>query len=109
MPQKPKNKLKNEQKRQKGKIPYMDETKIERRAATIDQNREILRELKDVKELVTTINSVLLGEVLDDKPGLLERVRKIEQWIDNEKKLIYSISFIIFADVIMRIWTAVTK
>lgn len=87
----------------------MDETKIERRAATIDQNMEILRELKDVKELVTTINSVLLGEVKDDKPGLLERVRKIEQWIDNEKKLIYSISFFIFSDVIMRIWSVITK
>lgn len=87
----------------------MDETKIERRAATIDQNREILTELKTVKDMVSTINSVLIGEVRDDKPGLLERVRKIEQWIDNEKKLIYSISFIIFADVIMRIWSVVTK
>lgn len=87
----------------------MDETKIERQAATIDQNREILTELKTVKDMVSTINSVLIGEVRDDKPGLLERVRKIEQWIDNEKKLIYSISFIIFADVIMRIWSVVTK
>lgn len=87
----------------------MDEAQTERHAAMSEQNREILRELKDVKELVTTINSVLLGEVKDDKPGLLERVRKIEQWIDNEKKLIYSISFIIFADVIMRIWSVITK
>lgn len=76
---------------------------------TLEQNREILTELKTVKDMVSTINSVLVGEVRDDKPGLMERVRKIEQWIDNEKKLIYSISFIIFADVIMRIWTAITK
>lgn len=88
---------------------YMDETQIERRAMTVEQNKEILTELKTVKDMVSTINSVLIGEVRDDKPGLLERVRKIEQWIDNEKKLIYSISFIIFADVIMRIWTAITK
>jgi hypothetical protein len=87
----------------------MDETTTERRMATIEQNREILAELKTVKDMVATINSVLIGEVRDDKPGLLERVRKIEQWIDNEKKLIYSISFIIFADVIMRIWSVVTK
>lgn len=87
----------------------MEEAKIERRAETIEQNREILTELKTVKDMVSTINSVLIGEVRDDKPGLLERVRKIEQWIDNEKKLIYSISFIIFADVIMRIWAVVTK
>lgn len=87
----------------------MEESKIERRTATIDQNREILAELKTVKDMVSTLNSVLVGEVREDKPGLMERVRKIEQWIDNEKKLIYSISFIIFADVIMRIWTAVTK
>lgn len=86
----------------------MEEKITERRAATTEQ-REILAELKTVKDMVTTINSVLVGEVRDDKPGLMERVRKIEQWIDNEKKLIYSISFIIFADVIMRIWTAVTK
>jgi hypothetical protein len=87
----------------------MDETTTERRMATIEQNREILAELKTVKDMVATINSVLIGEVRDDKPGLLERVRKIEQWIDNEKKLIYSISFIIFADVVMRIWTVITK
>ncbi len=87
----------------------MEESEIERRAATMDQNREILTELKTVKDMVSTINSVLVGEVRDDKPGLMERVRKIEQWIDNEKKLIYSISFIIFADVIMRIWNVVTK
>lgn len=87
----------------------MEESKIERRAETAEQNMEILAELKTVKDMVTTINSVLIGEVKDDKPGLLERVRKIEQWVDNEKKLIYSISFIIFADVIMRIWSVVTK
>jgi len=87
----------------------MDDAEIERRAATLDQNREILAELKTVKDMVSTLNSVLVGEVREDKPGLMERVRKIEQWIDNEKKLIYSISFIIFADVIMRIWTAITK
>jgi hypothetical protein len=87
----------------------MDETQTERHAVVLEQNREILTELKTVKEVVTTINSVLIGDVRDDKPGLLERVRKIEQWIDNEKKLIYSISFIIFADVVMRIWTVITK
>ena len=87
----------------------MEELETERRTATIEQNREILTELKTVKDMVKTINSVLIGEVRDDKPGLLERVRKIEQWIENEKKLIYSISFIIFADVIMRIWNVVTK
>ena len=87
----------------------MDEHIKERRVATLDQSREMAADLKTVKDMVTTINSVLIGEVRDDKPGLLERVRKIEQWIDNEKKLIYSISFIIFADVIMRIWSVVTK
>jgi hypothetical protein len=87
----------------------MDESQTERHAIISEQNREILQELKNVKEVVTTINSVLIGDVRDDKPGLLERVRKIEQWIENEKKLIYSISFIIFADVIMRLWNAVTK
>lgn len=86
----------------------MDE-QTERRKIATDQNREILSELKTVKDMVSTINSVLVGEVRDDKPGLMERVRKIEQWIDNEKKLIYSISFIIFADVVMRIWSVISK
>lgn len=87
----------------------MDETQTERHISISEQNREILTELKSVKDMVSTINSVLIGDVRDDKPGLLERVRKIEQWIDNEKKLIYSISFIIFADVVMRIWAVITK
>ena len=87
----------------------MDENATERRKIATDQNREILSELKTVKDMVVTINSVLVGKVREDKPGLMERVRKIEQWIDNEKKLIYSISFIIFADVVMRIWSTITK
>ena len=57
----------------------MDENATERRKIATDQNREILSELKTVKDMVVTINSVLVGEVRDDKPGLMERVRKIEQ------------------------------
>ena len=87
----------------------MEERTTERRMATIDQNREMAADLKTVKDMVTAINSLLAGDVRDDKPGLMERVRKIEQWIDNEKKLIYSISFIILADVVMRIWSTITK
>jgi len=86
----------------------MEENQNERHTES-DQNKEILQEVKSVKDMVTTITSVLIGNVQDDKPGLLERVRNIEQWIDNQKKLIYSISFIILADLIMRIWNAVTK
>lgn len=86
----------------------MEETQTERRIVA-NQNREILSDLKSVKDMVTAINSVLIGEVREDKPGLLERVRKLEQWVDNEKKLIYSISFIIFADVVMRLWAVVAK
>lgn len=85
----------------------MSEQRITERRITVDQNSEILTELKSVKELVSVINSVLIGEVREDKPGLLERVRKLEQWVDNEKKLIYSISFIIFADVVMRLWALI--
>lgn len=87
----------------------MEESQTEKHAGPIEQNKEILQEVKSVKDMVTTITSVLIGNVQDDKPGLLERVRNIEQWIDNQKKLIYSISFIILADLIMRIWNAVTK
>jgi len=86
----------------------MDQSQTDKHTES-DQNKEILQEVKSVKDMVTTITSVLIGNVQDDKPGLLERVRNIEQWIDNQKKLIYSISFIILADLIMRIWNAVTK
>lgn len=87
----------------------MEERTTEIRMATIDQNREMAADLKSVKDMVTTINSVLIGEVRDDKPGLMERVRKLEQLADSAKKLIYSITFIIFTDVIMRIWAVITK
>ncbi len=70
--------------------------------------QEILDALKKVDEKVTTINSVLVGNVQDDKPGLMERVRRLEDWVNNEKKLIYAISLIIIADVVMRLWGIIT-
>ena len=70
--------------------------------------QEILDALKKLDEKVTTINSVLVGNVQDDKPGLMERVRRLEDWVNNEKKLIYAIALIIIADVIMRLWGIIT-
>lgn len=69
--------------------------------------KEILDALKKLDEKVTTINTVLVGNVEDDKPGLMERVRRLETWVNNEKKLIYAISFIVIADLVMRLWTLI--
>jgi hypothetical protein len=84
----------------------------ERRKAdenSADRDREILTALKALDDKVTVVTTVLVGSVHEDKPGVMERLRKVEEYIANEKKLIYAISFIIFADVVMRIWGVVVS
>jgi len=87
----------------------MTTTETERRASDRNRDREILDDLRSVKEMVTTINAALVGEVKEDKPGLLERVRKLEEVVGSAKKFIYSISFLLLADLVMRLWTLVVS
>jgi hypothetical protein len=66
--------------------------------------REILATLKKLESSVQKVETLLTGDLNEDRPGLVERVRKLEDWVKSEKGLVYAIMFVILADFVMRIW-----
>lgn len=82
---------------------------MEERKPKTSGNDQILQKLEELDKKVTTLNHALIGSAEDDKPGLMERVRKLEQWVDSEKKLIFLIVSVIIADIVARLWTLIVK
>jgi hypothetical protein len=81
----------------------------ERKASSTGTNKQILEAIKSLDDKVTTIKVVLDGTAEQDKPGLMERVRKLEQWVESEKKLTWLIVSIIIADIVTRLWSFIAK
>jgi hypothetical protein len=79
----------------------------EKRKARTTNQTQILSAIQSVDEKVIRLNNILIGNVDEDKPGLMERVRKLEEWVANEKKLIYLIVAIIITDIVTRLWTLI--
>lgn len=74
-----------------------------------NSNTEILEKLESLDKKVTNLSNVMIGNAEEDKPGVLERVRKLEDWVTNEKRLIYIIVAIIISDVVTRLWSLLVK
>ncbi len=74
---------------------------------TPTNTEQILKALKDIDEKVSKVTTLLVGSITEDKPGLLERVRKLEEWVSNEKKFLYAISIVIIIDVAMKVWNLI--
>ena len=68
-------------------------------------NKQIIEALDNLDKKFSTLNDALIGTTENDKPGLMERVRKLEEWVANEKKLIYLIVGIIITDIVTRLWS----
>lgn len=75
----------------------------------MDPNQQILDELKKLGEKLDELNTTLVGDAKDQRPGLLERVRVLERWVDAEKKFIYALVFLVVADIVMRLWALVVE
>ena len=65
--------------------------------------------LDAIQKLDDKINLVLYGDAGNNTPGLMERVRKLEEWANSEKRLVYLIVGIIIADVVSRLWALIAK
>lgn len=72
-------------------------------------NTQILEKLDALDKKFNTLNDALIGTAESDKPGLMERVRKLEEWVTNEKKLIYLIVSGLVIDIVSRLWTLIVK
>lgn len=76
---------------------------------TTNSNAQILEAFHALDEKVTRLLNVLIGNAEEDKPGIMERVRKLEEWVANEKRLIYIIVVVIVTDIVMRLWALIAK
>lgn len=72
-------------------------------------NKQILQKLKELDDKVTILTTSFLGDIEQEKPGLFERVRKLEDWVASEKKLIYLIVSVIIVDIVSRVWALVVR
>lgn len=80
----------------------------ERKVSTTS-NKQILAKLESLDKKVTDLTAAFIGDVEQEKPGLFERVRKLEDWVASEKKLIYIIVSVIIIDIVSRLWALVVR
>lgn len=81
----------------------------ERKSTGTSNTKQILDKLESLDKKVTTLTTVMIGSAEEDKPGLLERVRKLEDWVASEKKLIFLIVGVIITDIVTHLWALVVK
>ena len=79
------------------------------RKVTTTSNKQILQKLESLDKKVTDLTAAFIGDVEQEKPGLFERVRKLEDWVASEKKLTYLIVSVIIVDIVSRIWALVVR
>lgn len=72
------------------------------------QQQEILTAINELRGEMRDIKNVLIGTTQDDKPGVLERLRRLEAWQESEKKFAWIIGAIILGDIVMRVWGVIT-
>lgn len=70
------------------------------------QNKQIL---DAIEKLDNKLNLVLYGDASTNTPGIMERLRKLEDWVNSEKKLIYLIVGIIITDIVTRVLALLAK
>lgn len=72
------------------------------------QTQEILSVVQGLRADMNDIKEAFLGNIKTGAPGVLERLRRLEQWVDNEKRLLWFVGAILLADVVTRIWGLVS-
>lgn len=73
------------------------------------KNNEVMEAFQKLDDKVTKLLNILIGNAEEDKPGLMERVRKLEEWVASEKRLIYLIVGIIITDIVTRVFSLIVK
>lgn len=71
--------------------------------------REYNGEQKEIRDDVAIIKKYIVGDIKDDKPGLAERVRKIEEWIADQKKMYYLVISVFITQIIGWIFVLIMR
>lgn len=71
--------------------------------------REYNGEQKEIRDDVAIIKKYIVGDLNKDKPGLAERVRKIEEWIADQKKMYYLVISVFITQIIGWIFVLIVR
>jgi len=62
--------------------------------------REYNGEVKDISKDTAIIKKCIVGDIDKDRPGLAERVRKLEEWVSGQKKMYYLVVTVFITQII---------
>jgi len=62
--------------------------------------REYNGEVKDISKDTAIIKKCIVGDIDQDRPGLAERVRKLEEWVSGQKKMYYLVVTVFITQII---------
>lgn len=82
---------------------------IERLGSLEDAFREYNGEVKSIHSDTVTIKKYIIGDLDEDKPGLAERVRKLEEWVANQKKTYYLLISVVVTQIIGWIFVLIIR
>jgi len=71
--------------------------------------REYNGDQKETRDDVITIKNYLIGDLDADKKGLAERVRKIEDWVADQKKMYYLVISVFITQIIGWIFVLIVR
>jgi len=71
--------------------------------------REYNGEQKEIRDDVSIIKRYIVGDLDKDKQGLAERVRKIEEWIADQKKMYYLVISVFITQIIGWIFVLIIR
>lgn len=71
--------------------------------------REYNGEQKEIRDDVAIIKRYIVGDLDTDRKGLAERVRKIEEWIADQKKMYYLVISVFITQIIGWIFVLIMR
>lgn len=71
--------------------------------------REYNGEQKEIRDDVSIIKRYIVGDLDKDKQGLADRVRKIEEWIADQKKMYYLVISVFITQIIGWIFVLIIR
>ena len=67
----------------------------------------IIEQLEQISSDIDKIKEVIIGRMNNDHPGLLERIRRIEEWVDVRKRFEWLLLTSIVVEIVGLVFIAV--
>jgi len=67
----------------------------------------IIEQLEQISSDIDKIKEVIIGKMNNDHPGLLERIRRMEEWVDVRKRFEWLLLTSIVVEIVGLVFIAV--